>query len=168
MAASRGVSAIQQSHHWLNGAKQNAQRKPVEIAASHGQSRNALVNEPTIFSAATLALGAVAFPFRARIYRIAQIFRISGVHSKKRFPGLFDRSDVHFVRENVTLIDQARERIEDLGGFHAFDAIQKNFPIHLRAGEADFFQKSNFTAIKVNVATHAKTLRILAVLSSSL
>src|SRR5262249_47429144 len=38
MAAMSGVSAIQQNHVRLNGAKQAAYNNPLQIAASHGQS----------------------------------------------------------------------------------------------------------------------------------
>jgi hypothetical protein len=40
-AAIKGVSAIQQSHAWSNGAKQARNISPLAIAASHGQNRSA-------------------------------------------------------------------------------------------------------------------------------
>src|ERR1044071_2801593 len=55
IAASSGVSAIQQSQDWSNGGKHPAQRKPVQIAASHGQSRTVLENQATDFSGAVVA-----------------------------------------------------------------------------------------------------------------
>src|SRR5436190_8082122 len=51
-AASNGVRATQQSKGWSNGGKHPAQRKPVQIAASHGHSRRGLENQATDFSGA--------------------------------------------------------------------------------------------------------------------
>jgi hypothetical protein len=42
-----GVSAIQQSQLWSNGGKQAVQKSPLEIAASQGQNRSALLNQLT-------------------------------------------------------------------------------------------------------------------------
>ena len=46
-AAISGVSEIQQSQLWSNGEKQTVQRSPLEIAASQGQNRSALLNQLT-------------------------------------------------------------------------------------------------------------------------
>src|SRR5205807_7416914 len=77
-------------------------------------------------------------------------------------------ADVHFVREDVALIDQADECLEKLTGLHLFDAVEEELAIHLRAGEPDLFQERNLAAIEFDFATHAKTLRFLTRLSSSL
>jgi hypothetical protein len=42
-----GVSEIQQSQLWSNGEKQTVQSSPLEIAASQGQNRSALLNQLT-------------------------------------------------------------------------------------------------------------------------
>ena len=54
-----GVSAIQQNQLWLNGAKLPVQRSPLEIAASQGHNRSALLDQFT----RVIRPGAIEHPF---------------------------------------------------------------------------------------------------------
>lgn len=145
------------------------QSSPLEIAASHGQTRNAF-RQPFTSRNSTAAAAARPLLFAApvRRNRIAQIARVRCVDAKKGALHVFHRSDGGFVREHVADRDQPIQRIEKLGRLHFPDAFHYLFSGSGRARESHRFQKRDLAAAQINLAPHNPFFAANRTLSSGL
>ena len=131
------------SHICSSGGKAAAPRKPLVIAASHGQSRSNCL----LTSTATAPPLFLRFAPPAGIERIFQIMRVRWIHAKRSALYILQRPNIHLGGENVAHRQQAFQGIDKFAGLDFLYPVEQEFSSHGGAGQADRFQDRNFTTV---------------------
>src|SRR2546423_7145862 len=134
-----------------------AKARTFETFGARGATLKPPIRKPKLQRKLELSASSTAlfvFAAAAGLNSVLQITRVRSVHSKDRALDVFHRSHVHFVGENVALLDQPVQLVDELGLFHLANLLDQELSVSRRSGESERFQQGNFASAEIDLPFH--------------